>query len=137
MAKRQIVTGVHRGGGPPPGYQWGIALLSVVKKEAECLTQAQRRHLAMQLRELAGQDEPTRSDSISLDEIEAFHELRDWGGILGDLNVRLFFGVDKNNRLLVVLGIIKKKNNGPTPLGDKVRMRRRWRKYRNGEYGMP
>lgn len=51
------------------------------------------------------------------------------------MNIRVFFGVDSASRALIVLGVIKKQNNGPTPLGDKVRMRRRWRNYRAGEYG--
>jgi hypothetical protein len=34
----------------------------------------------------------------------------------------------------VVLGTVVKKNDGPTRTGDKVRMRRRLRRYLNGEY---
>jgi hypothetical protein len=89
------------------------------------------------VQELARQDDPTHCETISLDAVEDFHELRDWGGVLGGLNVRLFFGVDKSNRAIVVIGLIKKQNNGPTPIGDKIRMRRRWRKYLRGEYGKP
>ena len=66
--------------------------------------------------------------------IEGFHELRDKGGILGNLNVRVFFTLQKSESALVVLGVIKKQNDGPTPAGDKIRMRRRMRKYVNGEY---
>lgn len=137
VGKRRIVTGVRQGTGPPPGYEWGVALLTVVNKEAAFLGKEQRKHLASQVKELARQRDPTHSDTISLDSIEDFHELRDWGGILRDLNVRLFFGVDHARRLIVVLGTIKKKNDGPTLLGDKMRMRRRWRKYLNGELGEP
>ncbi|HEY1785292.1 MAG TPA: hypothetical protein VGG30_07065 [Pirellulales bacterium] len=49
--------------------------------------------------------------------------------------MRIFYGVDKQRRQIVVLGLIKKKNNGPTLLGDKVRMRRRWRRYQTGDFG--
>ena len=33
----------------------------------------------------------------------------------------------QSNQSIVLLGLIQKQNNGNTPLGDKVRMRRRWR----------
>lgn len=135
MAKKQIQVGVRQGAGPEPGYQWDVALLSFVFKERKFLNKEQRKHLASEVKELARQLDPTHSDTISIDNIEDFHELRDWGGILDDLNVRIFFGVDKKARAIVVLGVIKKKNNGATLLGDKVRMRRRWRKYLNGDYG--
>lgn len=137
MAKKPIQVGVKRGAGRAPGYQWGVALLSFVLKESKFLNKEQRQHLAGEVKDLARHDDPTHSDTISLDAIEDFHELRDWGGILGEANVRVFFGVDKQRRLIVVLGVINKKNNGPTPLGDKVRMRRRWRNYKAGDYGEP
>ena len=38
-------------------------------------------------------------------------------------------------RGLVILGFILKKNDGPTLVGVKERMRRRLRKYLNGDYG--
>lgn len=62
-------------------------------------------------------------------EIEFFYEIRDKGGVLRKLNVRVFFFVRKETRTIVVLGAIKKENNGPTPTGDRVSMRRRMRLY--------
>ena len=135
MAKKRIAIGVNEGGGPPPGYLWGVALLGFVDKESDFLSEDQRKHFVLQLKDLATHEDPTHSDTLSLRPIEDFHELRDWGGILGGLNVRIFYGVDKQRRQIVVLGLIKKKNNGPTLLGDKVRMRSRWRRYQNGEFG--
>ncbi len=135
MAKKGIVVGVTEGAGKPPGYQWGVSLLSFALKEVEFLSGEQHKHLILQVKELARHSDPTHSDTLSLRPIEAFHELRDWGGVLGDLNVRVFYGVDKQRRQIVVLGIIRKKNDGATLPGDKIRMRRRWRKYLNGDFG--
>ncbi len=135
--RKQIQVGVRKGAGPSPGYEWGVGLLSVLGRESKFLSREQRKHLAAQVKDLARQEDPTHSDSISLDDVEDFHELRDWGGVLAGLNVRIFFGVDKQNRLIIVLGVFNKKNNGPTPLGVKVRIRQRWRKYLNGDYGAP
>ncbi len=60
---------------------------------------------------------------------EDYFEIRDKGGILHKINVRLFFFVHKPTRHIVVLGAIKKENNGPTPIGDRLTMRRRRRLY--------
>ncbi|MEO8498236.1 MAG: hypothetical protein ABI614_24485, partial [Planctomycetota bacterium] len=81
--------------------------------------------------------QPSHCNLVSVDKIEDFYELRDKGGVLNSVNARIFFGIDSDSRALVVLGGIKKQNNGQTPLGDKVRMRRRWRKFQNGDYGKP
>lgn len=93
----------------------------------------------MQMQELARQEDPTHSVVVSVRDMrpEEFYELRDKGGVLGSLNVRIFYGVDKHQRAIVALGGIKKQNDGPTPRGDVIRIRRRWRKYKNGDCGKP
>jgi hypothetical protein len=101
----------------------------------ECLSAAGYKHLELQVKELAREAEPTACETVDVRAIEDFYEIRDKGGVLGKANIRVFFGVDHKRRALIVLGVIKKQNDGPTPLGDKVRMRRRWRYYAAGEYG--
>jgi hypothetical protein len=140
MDAKPIRVGVREGAGPPPGYRWSVGILSLAFNEAmSFLTPVQYEHLAMQLKELASQEDPTHSMSISIRSMspESYYELRDKGGVLGKLNVRVFFGVDKDSRAIVVLGSINKKNDGQTPLGDVIRIRRRWRMYQNNEYGKP
>lgn len=136
--ERKIKIGAREGSGPPPGYVWSVWVLDVAYKEAaDTFNDAQYKHLVVQMQDLAGVDEPARGKTADVRPIEDFHELRDRGGVLNALNARVFFGIDKEHRALVVIGAISKQNNGPTPQGDKVRMRRRWRKYRNGDYGTP
>lgn len=140
MDPKSISVGVREGAGPVPGYQWSVWILNVAFDEAMgFLTPVQYEHLAMQFRELALQDDPTHCDFISVRSMspESYYELRDKGGVLGKINARVFFGVDKDSRAIVVLGSIKKQNDGPTPTGDIIRIRRRWRMYQNGEYGTP
>jgi hypothetical protein len=108
----------------------------VVRDTTKLLGATGYEHLAMQMRELAACEEPTSCETVDVKAIEDFYEIRDKGSPFGGANVRLFFGVDKANRCLVPLGTIKKQNDGPTLLGDKIRMRDRWRRYRNGEYGV-
>lgn len=136
MSKKQIKVGVQRGGGPPPGYEWSIGLLDFVYDEAlKFLSEEQYRHLAGQVQELAAQPDATHSTTVRVQKIEDFYEIKDRGGILRNLNVRVFFGIDDTARGIIILGAIQKQNNGPTPAGDRIRMRRRWRKYKNGDYG--
>jgi len=98
------------------------------------LNDDQYSHLALQFKELARETDPSHAQTADIDAIEDFYELRDKGGVLGGMNVRVFFLLDKQRSTIVVLGGIKKQNDGPTPLGAKIRMRRRARKYRSGEY---
>ena len=122
--------GVRQGGGPPPGYQWNVLLLEQVHGEAkEFLNDDQYAHLALQVKELARQDDPTHSQTIDVRAIEDFHELRDKGGILRRLNVRIYYFVHTPGRAIVILGVTKKEADGATPLHDKILMRNRKRKF--------
>jgi len=136
MDRRKLKVGVRQGGGVPPGYEWNVSILASVRSEARSfLTEAQYKHLSLQVRDIALQKEPTKSTIVDIKPIKEIYEIRDKGGILGSLNVRLFFGVQHLNRIIVVLGVIHKQNNGPTPIGDRLRMCRRWRKFLSGDYG--
>ena len=129
-SRKAVKVGVHVGGGPPPGYQWNVAILDLAHREAIAfLSDDQYSHLSHQVRELATLKEPTQSPTVDVRPIEDFHEIRDKGGILGRVNVRVFFFVHHEARTIVVLGTIKKQNDGPTPDGDRIRMKRRKRLY--------
>jgi hypothetical protein len=128
--RKTIKVGVKEGGGEPPGYKWNVEILDQAFEEAMgFLNEDQYSHMANQMRELASQDDPTHSDTIDVRSVEEFHEIRDKGGLLRNLNVRVFYMIHKAARAIVVLGAIKKENNGPTPTGDRIRMRRRRRLY--------
>lgn len=140
MAKKRIKVGVTQRQGPPPGYQWNAWILDIAFNEAMgFLKTEQYGHLRMQVQDLASEDSPSQSPTLSVEKMsgEQFYELRDKGGVLKNLNVRVFFGIDHDRRSIVILGTIHKKNDGPTPRGTIITMRRRWRKYRNGDYGYP
>ena len=140
MEAKPISVGIREGAGPPPGYRWSVWILGLAFDEAmSFLTPVQYEHVAMQFKEIASQDDPTHSASISVKTMspESYYEVRDKGGVLGKINVRVFFGVDKESRAIVVLGSVNKKNDGPTPLGDIIRIRRRWRMYQGNEFGKP
>jgi hypothetical protein len=126
--KKPIKIGVKQGDGPPLGYQWNVDVLDSAFKEAmNFVDEAQYHHLADQVRELARQSDPTHSDIVDVRPIEEFFEIRDKGGILGKINVRVFYFVDKPARKIVVIGAIKKENEGQTEPDVRIRMRRRMR----------
>jgi mRNA-degrading endonuclease RelE of RelBE toxin-antitoxin system len=131
--RKAVKVGVREGSGPPPGYNWNVDILDQAFKEAKSfLDDDQYQHMALQVQELARQDDPKHSQSIDVRPVEDLHEVRDKGGILGRLNVRIFYFVHDPSRTIVILGAIKKESDGPTPMGDKKRMQRRMRVYRGG-----
>jgi hypothetical protein len=86
-------------------------------------------YLARQVRELARHDDPTHSSRLDIRHIDGFFELREKGGVLNKINARVFFFLRGPAKTIVVLGVINKKNDGPTPLGDRRRMERRMREF--------
>ncbi len=136
MAKRDIKVGIHEGSGQPP-YRWSVHVLEVAFKEAHgFLDEDQYQHASEQIKELAREPDPSHSLTQSVDAIEDFFELRDKGGILGKINLRVFFCLNPEHSVLLVLGAInRKQNDGPTPQVDKIRMRNRRREIsRRGEF---
>ncbi len=136
MKKKLLKVGAKKGKGEPP-FLWNVGILDIAYSEArEFLTESQHKHLRIQVQELARSVEPSLSETVDVRPIESFYELRDKGGVLGNVNVRLFFGVEKNGvKAVIVLGVINKKNDGKTPQGTKILMRRRLRDFQNGDYG--
>ena len=136
MSGSELKIGVREGGGPPPGYQWNVFIVDFVFDEAmKFLDESQYAHLSEQFKTLAGHSDPSHSLVVSIEAIDDFHELKDKGGVLGTLNVRVFYYVDKRARSIIVVGANLKKNDGPTPEVVKVRIRRRVRAYMRGAYG--
>lgn len=131
--RKKIKTGVKAQS--DPRYQWDVAILDLAHREArEFLTSAQYRHLAAQVKEMAKLAEPTTSDTVDIRDVAELWEIRDKGGILGNINARIFFGMDHKKRTIVILGALNKKNDGPTPQPTLVKVRRRWREYQGGAF---
>jgi len=128
--RKPVKIGVKEGGGAPPGYQWNVDVIDEAFGEAfEILDGDQYEHCSRQVRELARQQDPTHSQTIDVRPVENYYELRDKGGILHKINIRIFFFVHPQDRKIVILGVINKKNDGKTPIGDKLLMKRRRRLY--------
>ena len=138
MVEKELKVGVWRGGGPLPGYRFTVLIPDLAYHEARgFLNPAQYEHAASLVKDLAEEDDPTHSMRQRIEAIDDYHELKDKGGILGKINLRVFFFVDKPRFVLLVLGAINKGNEDQTPKSVRIRMRRRLRKYLNGEWQAP
>lgn len=112
------------------GYLWQVKIMNQAFDESQkILNHAQYKHLADQVKELARHNEPTNSDTLDIKPYENFYELRDKGGILGKINVRIYFCLDKESRSIVLLQVMKKENERSIAKGDKITIRRRMRQY--------
>jgi hypothetical protein len=136
MTKPPLKIGVRQGGGPPPSSQWNVWIIDLAFDEAvKTVGEVGYAQEAMQIRELAMQETLEGCDTIDVKPVEDFFEVRDRGGPPGNANVRLFHGVDDAARAIIPLGVIKTQNDGKTPPGDLIRMRRRWRNSKKGDDG--
>ena len=135
MAGESLKVGVWRGDGPPPGYRYTVLIPSVAFEEAmSFLTPDQYEHAKCLMKDLATHDDPTHSVTQRVEAIGGYYELKDKGGVLGKVNLRIFFHVGKSPPVIVILGVINKKNEGQPSNAVKMRIRRRQRKYLNGEW---
>jgi hypothetical protein len=126
MGKKPVRVGLKKGGRNPRDL---IILTRANDDAAGILDTTQYLYVASKVREVARSEDPTHCPTVSVQPIEDFHEIRLKGGVLAKLNTRVFFFYDKDRETMVVLGVIKKENEGATALGDKITMRRRKRTY--------
>ena len=57
--------------------------------------------------------------------ISKFYELRDKGGVLGKINVRVYFAIIGDKKIILTLSAYKKEDEGKTPKHVIVRARNR------------
>ena len=118
---------LRQGSGDPPA-QWSVYVLEAANTSAEkLLNPEQREHVIEQVRDLARHADPGRSNVLDIDRVEDFYELRDKGGLLGKINLRVFYFFRKDKRTLVILGVERKEAEGQTPAWMKIKMRARKR----------
>jgi hypothetical protein len=135
MAK-PLKVGVQAGAGPLPGYLWSVYYLSSARDEAMgFLNEAQYAHVVDLVRALASEPDPTHPVTVTVKAVEDFYELKDKGGVLGKINLRVYFTVNSKEKAIVVLAAIKKEEDGQTPNWAKTRVRYRLRKFHAGEFG--
>lgn len=99
------------------GINWQtVVVLSVANAEGrDFLTDVQYLHAVDLVRQLVGFGVQRFETSLTIEKIQDFWELKDKGGVLGKINLRVYFAhvVDRNE--IVVLSAYKKEDNGKAP----------------------
>ena len=96
--------------------KWAPAYLEESAVEArKFLNELQYQHAVQQVLSLCEEDDPTHPVLTDVGAVDEFYELRDKGGVLGKINLRVFFWVSKESRTIAVLGACKKEAENQTP----------------------
>lgn len=109
-------------GGWRPGY------LELAAKEARgFLTDVQYEYAVEQCVALCEEDDPSHPQLADVDAVYDFFELRLKGGVLGRINLRVYFYLVMDLRLVVVLGAWKKESENQIPVRIVKRIQSRMR----------
>ncbi|MCX7427687.1 MAG: hypothetical protein NTW96_18920 [Planctomycetia bacterium] len=113
--------------------KWVVVVLEAAKKEGhKILTDLQYDHIVDVLKRLVDFGNPAATGDLDIKPIRSFHELREKGGILGRINLRVYFGVVSEEGELVVAKVYKKEDDGPTPRHVVVLVEDRLETYKEG-----
>ena len=110
--------------------KWELGYLEVTVKEGKkLLTEAQYAHVVQLFEELAYESDPTKSKTQDVRNIQEFYELRDKGGVLGNINLRVYFSIltEKKRNMILVLAVDKKEDEAQAPQHIITRVRHRLR----------
>jgi hypothetical protein len=133
---KPIKKGLKAGSPPDAPLLWAVYFLDVAGWEAkDFLTDCQYEHVVDALRSLASDPDPRRPQCEDVSPIEAYYELRLKGGLLGKINLRVFFQVLDHEKAILVLHAWKKEAERQTPSFVKRLVRSRLRSFAEGKYG--
>ncbi len=104
---KPLKVGLKAGAGPLPGYSWNVAYLSVARDEAMgFLNDEQYAHSVDLVRALASEPDPTHPMTVTVETVEDFYELKDKGGVLGKINLRIYFVVERRDKTILIISAI-------------------------------
>jgi len=107
---------------------WNLAYGDAAAKEGRAiLDDAQYTHVREQFELMAEFENPRSVQVLDVQPIDDFFELRDKGGILRKLNLRVYFGILEESRTIVVVGCYKKEEDSKLPVHVRLRMKNRLR----------
>jgi hypothetical protein len=117
MNKRNRRTdGEHEAAKGQGKHAWVVVALDVAKAEGrKILSAVQYEHIKEILQRLVDFGDKEELSDLSIEQIGSFWELREKGGVLGRINLRVYFGTLPEDWELVVAKTYKKEDNGKTP----------------------
>jgi hypothetical protein len=107
---------------------WRLGYVDAAEKDArKFLNEDQYAHAVQLFDELALEENPRLSRTQDVRPIDDFYELRDKGGVLGRINLRVYFAVFDEHCLILAVCAYKKEDEGQTPPHIIVKVRNRLR----------
>ena len=111
---------------PSPQWKWTPAYVEASEKEArKFLNDVQYDHAVQLVLSLCEEDDPAHPALVDVVPVGGFYEIRDKGGVLGKINLRIYFCIIRNPKTIVVLGPWNKKKDGQIPAWIMNRMKGR------------
>jgi hypothetical protein len=119
----------------PPARKWTIVPLQKAKEDAKgFLNDVQYLHVVQLVKRLVDFGDTEELADLRIEKIRGdVWELKDKGGVLGKINVRIFFAPVAKRKEIVVLGAFKKEAEGQTPAHVIIKMEARLGDYLEGE----
>ena len=110
-----------------------LVVLPVVKKEGhKILSDVQYDHMVEILRRLVDFGNKEEIGDLDIKPIRSFFELREKGGILGRINLRVYFGTFPEENKLVIAKVYKKDEEGAPPRHIVILVEDRLEQYKAG-----
>lgn len=114
-----------------PPKLWALKYWPSVTSETDILNHSQYWHVADLLDQLSCAREPSKCETLSISPFDRFWSLEDKGGVLGKINLRVFFYVNSTKQEIVVLGVHKKEDESQLRKSIVIRILRRLDLYLN------
>ena len=110
-----------------------VSVLASAKKQGrKVLSARQYLHAIELVKQLADFNDPAAVADLRIEPIEDFYELKDKGGLLGKINLRIYFGYFPKLNEIVVVHVYKKEQECQLPRHIIITVQARIRNYRNG-----
>ena len=112
-----------------------IDVLGVAAKEGwEILTPGQYLHVKDLIKQLVGFGRREFESNLKIGPFGDYWELKDKGGTLGKINIRVYFAFESDLNKIVVLHTYKKEDDGQAPPHIKQKLNNRFRLYKQGHF---
>jgi len=120
--------------GKPENAKWVVVVLGAAKREGhKILNDVRYDHVMSIVKRLVDFGNLDEVGDLDIEPIGSFYELKEKGGILGKINLRIYFGTFPDVRELVVAKTYKKEEENALSRHVIVLVENRLEAYRNGE----
>ena len=112
-----------------------VVVPDVVRREArKFLSIGQYVHVTDFVKQLVGFGSRRYDRTMRIEALGDFWELKEKGGVLGRINVRIYFAFVEANNQVILLSAYKKEDDGAAPPHIILRLRNRLRAYHRGDF---